>query len=182
MDKTISHKIRDVFSFWIQVDFILLTHVWVSIKFMRLETWFYGFKNFKTSIWYIRWDKSNSSIRWGLRLTLYKLIGTLIIAIVKEKQKKPVMRYMIRGVRHLLFCPYLPIFAHMGKTKFSKMVGLWAKMGKYGQKWAKSLDSFKCAKFAVFKSSSHFPQYVSLIQPSVHFPVIIKQAYSLDKI
>eukprot|EP00116_Pleurobrachia_bachei_P012680 sb/3472942/ len=38
---------------------------------------------------------------------------------------------MGRGVRHLLFCPLLPTFAHMGKPKSQKTGILWAK-------WAKS--------------------------------------------
>ena len=31
-----------------------------------------------------------------------------------------------KGGRHLFFCPYLPMFAHIFKTNFSKIVGLWA--------------------------------------------------------
>eukprot|EP00116_Pleurobrachia_bachei_P013140 sb/3473402/ len=39
--------------------------------------------------------------------------------------------YSAGGVRHLLFCPLLPTFAHMGKPKSQKTGILWAK-------WAKS--------------------------------------------
>eukprot|EP00116_Pleurobrachia_bachei_P016566 sb/3476828/ len=35
-----------------------------------------------------------------------------------------------RGVRHLLFCPLLPTFAHMGKPKSQKTGILWAKWAK----------------------------------------------------
>eukprot|EP00116_Pleurobrachia_bachei_P000955 sb/3461217/ len=42
-----------------------------------------------------------------------------------------------RGGRHLLFCPHLPTFAHMGKLKSQKTGILWAKWAKSGQKYYK---------------------------------------------